>query len=51
VDVVTPVKLNGSQFNYSAENNKTGMRVMAGETVVTSIDFRDFKYLSNLIKF
>lgn len=52
-DVITPVQeLSGRQeFQYTSTNPETGLRILKDTPVIVSMDFRDFKYLSNIIKF
>mmetsp|Transcript_5732 Transcript_5732/g.9831 ORF Transcript_5732/g.9831 Transcript_5732/m.9831 type:complete len:360 (+) Transcript_5732:595-1674(+) len=51
-DVVVPAVLPvGEAFEYSALNLRTGLRILKDATVRVTFDFRDFKFLSNLIKF
>lgn len=40
-----------SQFKYAAVNNNTAMKVMPGEKITVTVDFRDWKYLSDIIRF
>lgn len=40
-----------SQFKYAAVNNKTEMKVMEGEKITVTVDFRDWKYMSDIIRF
>lgn len=50
-NVISSPKFEESQFKYAAVNNKTQMKVMTGEKITVTVDFRDWKYLSDLIRF
>ena len=53
VDVLNQKELDSEKvdFNYAAVNNKTNLKVMADTYTVVAWDFRDWKYLSKLIRF
>ena len=50
-NVVRTPTFEESQFKYAAVNNKTDMKVMPGEKITVTVDFRDWKYLSDIIRF
>lgn len=39
------------KFKYAAVNNDTNLKVMEGEQITVTVDFRDWKYMSDITRF
>ena len=50
-NVISSPDVSDVKFDYAATNNVTKLKVMPGEKITVTVDFRDWKYLSDLIRF